>query len=285
MRRKKSRCPNCRNRSISRERQNIARRNDDELMKIIISPAKKMNVDTDTMEVSGLPVFLERTQQLMEWMKSLSFAEAKKLWACNEKLAELNFERYRMMELRRNLTPALLSYEGIQYQYMAPGVFETGQWEYVQKHLRILSGFYGILKPFDGVTPYRLEMQAKGAPEGYKDLYAFWGSALFEHLLREEEQERTDALIVNLASKEYSRCIESFIKEPVRFVTCVFGEQIDKKVVQKGTMAKMARGEMVRFMAERQIVRAEELKSFDRLGYRFCEELSTDNELIFLKES
>lgn len=253
-------------------------------MKIIISPAKKMNTDTDTMEVMDLPVFLRRTQQLMEWMKSLSFAEAKKLWACNEKIAEQNFERYRTMDLQRNLTPALLSYEGIQYQYMAPRVLETGEWEYMQKHLRILSGFYGILKPFDGVTPYRLEMQAKGAPKGYKDLYAFWGNTLYEHLIREEEQEGEAALIVNLASKEYSRCVESFVKEPVRFVTCVFGEQIDKKVVQKGTMAKMARGEMVRFMAQRQIEQVEELKCFDRLGYRFCEELSTENELVFLKE-
>lgn len=253
-------------------------------MKIIISPAKKMNVDTDTMEVNGIPVFLKRTQQLMEWMKSLSFAEAKKLWACNEKLAELNFERYASMDLHKNLTPALLSYEGIQYQYMAPAVFERGEWEYVQKHLRILSGFYGILKPFDGVTPYRLEMQAKGAPAGYRDLYAFWGSSLYEQLIREEEQEGKDILIVNLASREYSRCIESFVKEPVRLVTCVFGEQIEGKVVQKGTMAKMARGEMVRFMAQRQIQGMEELKDFDRLGYRFSGELSGENELVFLKK-
>lgn len=253
-------------------------------MKIIISPAKKMNVDTDTIEVEALPAFLERTQLLMEWMKSLSFAEAKKLWACNEKLAELNFERYRTMDLNRNLTPALLSYEGIQYQYMAPGVLETGEWEYVQKYLRILSGFYGVLRPLDGVTPYRLEMQAKGAPKGYKDLYAFWGSALYDFLIREEEREENEPLIVNLASKEYSRCVESYVKEPVQFVTCVFGEQIEGKVVQKGTMAKMARGEMVRFMAQQRIGRIEELKGFDGLGYRFCEELSQSHDLVFLKE-
>lgn len=252
-------------------------------MKIIISPAKKMNVDTDTMEVKALPAFLGQTQQLMEWMKGLSFLEAKKLWACNEKIAELNFERYRAMDLNRNLTPALLSYEGIQYQYMAPRVLEAEEWEYMQKHLRILSGFYGILKPFDGVTPYRLEMQAKGAPKGYKDLYAFWGSMLYESLIGEEMQEGKEPVIVNLASKEYSRCVESYVKEPVRFVTCVFGEQIEGKVVQKGTMAKMARGEMVRFMAQQRIGRVEELRRFD-VGYRFCEELSGERELVFLKK-
>lgn len=253
-------------------------------MKIIISPAKKMNIDTDTMEIQAFPVLLRRTQRLMEWMKSLSFAEAKKLWACNEKIAQLNFERYASMDLEKNLTPALLSYEGIQYQYMAPRVFEKGHWDYVQKHLRILSGFYGVLKPLDGVTPYRLEMQAKGAPKGWKDLYEFWGGALYDSLAEEEMQDGREPLIVNLASREYSRCIETYVKEPVRFVTCVFGELDGGRAVQKGTMAKMARGEMVRFMAERKIERAEELKAFDRLGYRFCEKLSKENEFVFLED-
>ena len=79
------------------------------------------------------------------------------------------------MDLRGRLTPAVLSYEGIQYQYMAPGVFETGQFAYLQEHLRILSGFYGLLRPFDGVVPYRLEMQARLPVDGHRDLYGFWG--------------------------------------------------------------------------------------------------------------
>lgn len=253
-------------------------------MKIIISPAKKMKTDTDTMEIQGLPRFLDRTRTLMEWMQSLSFVEAKRLWACNEQIAELNFERYRRMELLQNLTPALLSYEGIQYQYMAPGVFEDSQWRYVQKHLRILSGFYGILKPLDGVTPYRLEMQAKGAPAGDQDLYAFWGSSLYDALLEEEAEQDWPPLIINLASKEYSRCVEKYKKPDTAFITCIFGQLSGGKVLQKGTMAKMARGEMVRFMAENQIEAAEELQAFDRLGYRFCRERSGPGEYVFLKE-
>lgn len=253
-------------------------------MKIIISPAKKMNVDTDTMEVTQLPAFLDRTDVLMRWIKALSFAQAKKLWACNEKIARQNFERFSSMELRKNLTPALLSYEGIQYQYMAPRVFEQAHWDYACRHLRILSGFYGILRPLDGVVPYRLEMQAKGAPAGYKDLYDFWGSALYEALLAEELAEGGAPLFVNLASKEYSRCVEKYVQPGVLFVTCVFGELSDGKVIQKGTMAKMARGEMVRYMAEQGICRAEELKGFDRLGYRFCGERSGDDEYVFIKE-
>lgn len=262
-------------------------------MKIILSPAKKMNIDTDMMEVRGEPLFMEKTQQLLDWLSGLSFEDAKKLWGCNEKLAQLNFERLHGMDLHRNLTPALLSYEGIAYQYMAPKVFEGRQWEYVQKHLRILSGFYGVLKPLDGVILYRLEMQAKGAPGDVMDLYAFWGSAIYDALAWEEEAEG-EPLIINLASKEYSRCVGAYIKPPMRMITCVFGELVSGKIVQKGTMAKMARGEMVRYMAEREICpegedgrSAEEvllrMKEFDRLGYRFCEEASGDGELVFLK--
>ena len=168
-------------------------------MKIIISPAKKMNVDTDVFGHTDLPVFLSRTKELMDYMKGLSFSEAKKLWSCNDKIAEQNFERYATMDLERQLTPAIISYEGIQYQYMSPMVFSEDGLDYIQKHLRILSGFYGILKPFDGVTPYRLEMQAKASVGSFKDLYEYWGDSLYQELTSD-----SDHVILNLASKEYS---------------------------------------------------------------------------------
>lgn len=247
-------------------------------MKIIISPAKKMNVDTDTLAFSKLPAFLEDTEQAMGWIKALTYEEAKGLWGCNDKLAELNYRRFQEMDLQKNLTPALLSYEGIQYQYMAPGVFTQKEWDYVQEHLRILSGFYGVLEPLDGVVPYRLEMQAKAQIGGKKDLYDFWGAKLYEAVL---DGERT---IVNLASKEYSKCIEAHLGPEDTFITCIFGEWKDGKVCQKGTAAKMARGEMVRFMAEQGIHKVEELKNFRRQGYCFREELSSEKEYIFIKE-
>ncbi len=149
-------------------------------MRIIISPAKKMNEERDDFPALGLPVFLDRTETLRDWLKGLSYADAKALWSCNDKLAELNHDRYAVMgaldELPR-LTPAILSYEGIQYQYMAPDVFSREALDFIQDHLRILSGFYGVLKPFDGVTPYRLEMQAKVGRFGFPEatLYDFWG--------------------------------------------------------------------------------------------------------------
>lgn len=247
-------------------------------MRIIISPAKKMNVENGVFCARQLPCFLAKTQILMEHIKSLTYEEAKKLWGCSDKLAELNYQRFQEMNLERNLTPAILSYEGIQYQHMAPGAFTQDAWDYVQEHLRILSGFYGILKPFDGVVPYRLEMQAKLKTEKKKDLYEFWGESLYSQLTGES---RT---IINLASKEYSKCIEAYLTAEDRFVTCIFGEEKEGKILQKGTQAKIARGEMVRFMAETQAEKMEDLKSFHSRNYCFREDLSSDKEYVFVQD-
>ena len=130
-------------------------------MRIIISPAKKMKVDTDSLPCQGIPLFLSRTEEICRKLQSMSYGELKKLWKCNDQIAELNVQRLQDMDLRTRLTPAVLAYEGIQYQYMAPGVFTDQEYGYIQEHLRILYGFYGFLRPFDGVSPYRLEMHSK----------------------------------------------------------------------------------------------------------------------------
>ncbi|MCI8430392.1 MAG: peroxide stress protein YaaA [Lachnospiraceae bacterium] len=251
-------------------------------MKLIISPAKKMNRDTDTAPYRDLPMYVDRARELMDYIRSLGCARCRTIWNCSARLAELNWRRFQDMDLTRALTPAILSYEGLQYQYLAPRVLDDAALEYLQAHLRIMSGFYGILRPFDGVVPYRLEMQAKPWQEKEKpaSLYEYWGDTLAEHLFRE------DRLILNLASKEYSRCIARYAKgrEDVRFVTCVFGEKIDGRIVEKGTLAKMARGEMVRYLAEKQAEDPETVKSFCRLDYEFCEENSDSNTFVFVKK-
>ncbi|MCU6762329.1 Protein of uncharacterised function (DUF328) [uncultured Roseburia sp.] len=247
-------------------------------MKIIISPAKKMNTDTDTLAVEGLPVYLHRTKKILSYLQGLSRQQAKELWKCNDKLTDLNYQRIQQMELARALTPAVLSYEGIQYQYMAPGVLDEDSLQYLQDHLRILSGFYGILNPFDGVVPYRLEMQAKAGVDGCRDLYEFWGSSLYESLAKE-----TDC-ILNLASKEYSRCIEKYLEPEIMFITVVFGQMKEGKVIQKGTLAKMARGEMVRYMAENGIEDLERVKGFDRLNFIYAPERSDEKIIVFLQK-
>lgn len=247
-------------------------------MKIIISPAKKMKVNTDTLEVRALPVYLHEAEYLRQYLSELFYEELKSLWKCNDQIAQINYERVQTMNLRMQLTPALLSYEGIQYQYMAPAVLEDGQWEYVQEHVCILSGFYGVVHPLDGVTPYRLEMQTKVNLPNVKNLYEYWGEKIYREVSADTE------VIVNLASKEYSKCVEKYLTPEVRYITCVFGEYKGDKVIEKGTYAKMARGEMVRFLAERKAERPEEMKSFCRLGYRYSEKESTKDRYVFLKE-
>ncbi|MEI3267233.1 MAG: peroxide stress protein YaaA [Frisingicoccus sp.] len=236
--------------------------------------------------------FIKDADILREYMVGLSYGEAKALWKCNDAIAELNFERFRQMDLRRNLTPALMAYEGIQYQYMAPAVMEDGSIDYLQEHLRILSGFYGILKPMDGVVPYRLEMQAKLKPEleaeclrkrglinrrFLKPCISSSGRRLADRLLQETNT------IINLASKEYSKVISPYLTPEIRFITCIFGEYKDGKIIEKGTFAKMARGEMVRFMAERQARSPEVMQEFHRLGYQFLPEESDEKTYVFIK--
>ena len=246
-------------------------------MKIIISPAKKMREDLDGFAPEGLPVFLPRAERLLEALRALSPRELQALWKCNDAIAALNVERLARMDLRRNLTPAVLAYEGIQYRYLAPGVLETGDLDYLRDHLRILSGFYGLLAPFDGVVPYRLEMGARLAADGCPDLYAFWGDALARALA-----EGTD-LVLNLASREYSRAVAPHLPPAVKLLTCVFGEESNGKIVEKGTLCKMARGEMVRWLAQNRVERPEDVRRFEALGYRYAPEHSTETQLVFVK--
>ena len=246
-------------------------------MRLIISPAKQMRVDTDSFVCTELPAFMEKTEVLKDWINGLTYEQQKALWACNDRIARQNAGRFAHMDLHKNLTPALLSYDGIQYTYMAPAVFEDGQYDYVQEHLRILSGFYGVVKPLDGVVPYRLEMQAKAAVAGYRNLYDFWGDDLYREVMDDSR------ILINLASKEYSKCIERYLQPNDRYITCVFGEVENGKVVQKGVYAKMARGEMVRFMAGIQAEEPEQIKAFNWSGYHFDESRSSEAEYVFIR--
>lgn len=215
-------------------------------MRIIISPSKKMRVDTDSFACTELPAFLDEAERLKDWISGLTYEQQKALWACNDQIARQNADRFAHMDLRKNLTPAILAYDGIQYTYMAPAVFEDGQYEYVQEHLRILSGFYGVLKPMDGVVPYRLEMQAKTSVDQYKNLYDFWGGCLYREV-RDES-----GIIINLASKEYSRCLEKYMQPEDRFITCIFGEP-------------------------------EQIKAFNWSGYHFDPDRSSDTDFVFIR--
>lgn len=246
-------------------------------MRIIISPAKKMNIDTDSFPAETTPQFLDEAQRILSVLQGMDPAQLKKLWRCSDALAALNTQRLQAADFSQGKTPAVMAYEGIQYRYMAPAVMDTQSLSYLREHLRILSGLYGLLRPFDGVIPYRLEMQAKLSVEGCKDLYGFWGSRPADGLARETN------FILNLASQEYSKAVKPHLPRSVRLVTCIFGELIQGKPVEKGTMCKIARGQMVRWLAENKVTSPEEVRNFDQLGYRFCPERSSLTDFVFLK--
>lgn len=247
-------------------------------MRWIISPAKKMRQERDFLPPRALPDFLPETERLLAHLRGLDYGALKKLLACNDQLARQSYEQYQAMDLRRELTPAVLAYQGIQYQYMAPGVLEDGDYEALQEHLRILSGFYGLLRPLDGVTPYRLEMQAKLRTDFCRDLYDFWGDRLAKRLAEETD------LVLNLASEEYAKAVRRHLPAGTRMVDVVFGEGTETGWVEKGVYVKMARGEMVRFLARTRAGSLEDVKRFEGLGYRCAPEASLPERLVFLRE-
>ena len=248
-------------------------------MRIIVSPAKKMRDELDSLEPRQLPCLLPQTEQLLELLRAMPYAGLKKLLACNDAIARQNWQRYQEMDLRRRLSPALLAYDGIQYQYMAPNVFTREEFHYVEEHLRILSGFYGLLRPFDGVRPYRLEMQARLRVEDSRDLYAFWGDRLARALAEE-----TDT-VLDLASREYSRAILDPLPTSVRVIRCVFlSRKPDGTLAEKATLCKMARGRMARFLAEAGQADPDTLRAFDGIHWEYAPDLSEPNRLAYLEK-
>ncbi|GEO70704.1 peroxide stress protein YaaA [Levilactobacillus acidifarinae] len=245
-------------------------------MKIIIAPAKKMVVAPDDFAVRDQPEYLAQTRQILTKLRQLSYPQAKALWHCSDKLARPNYDWLQQLDLTRDLTPALIAYSGIQYQYMAPDLFTAPALAYVQANLRILSGFYGILRPFDGVVPYRLEMQAKLPVAGAKNLYAFWGERLYRALRCDQGP------IVNLASQEYAKAITPYLTASDQLIDVTFGSLVGDRVRVKATLAKMARGAMVRYLAEHQVTDVAGIRQFDHPDYRFSAERSTAQHLVFL---
>ena len=258
------------------------------MLKIIISPAKKMNVQNDLFAFRSRPFFLNDTRRLLAHLITLTPAQLKALWKCNDQILQLNLDRLSSMDLDRDLSPALLTYEGLQYQSMAPAVFTQNQWDYVEHRLFILSGFYGLLRPFDGIVPYRLEMQARLRTDFCTDLYDFWGDRLYRQLLHASPA--AEDIVINLASKEYSKAIEPWLLADakngasVSMITCLFESELpDGTRKIKATEAKMARGEMVRHLAACGSDDPAIMKEFSGQGYAFDETASTRSEYVFVK--
>lgn len=247
-------------------------------MKIIIAPAKIMKIDRDSFPIQSKPQFLDKTRILERFLKSRSNEQLKDLWHASENVTKQSILQLENMNLDERLTPAILAFSGIQYQYMAPDLFTRPALDYIQKNLRILSGFYGMLRPFDGVCPYRLELNTKMV--GFRDysLYHFWGSDIAENLFQE------DNIVIDLASKQYTRLVKPYLSQGRQLITVDFQELKNGKWKTVGVHAKMARGEMVRYIAEKQIKNPTDLQDFNDFEFQFEPDVSTKDHYVFRTE-
>lgn len=245
---------------------------------LIVSPAKKMREKDDEPRPRRLPELIERAEVLADALRALSRGEAQALWRCSDALADLNYERLRHLDLSAATTAAVVAYEGIQYTHLAASVMTGRQLAWLDAHLRILSGLYGVLRPLDAVVPYRLEMQARLAAGGARDLYGFWGPALYERVAAGCD------LIVNVASVEYARAVTRWVRpNGPQVLTCLFGTVRDGRLRQAATEAKAARGTFVRWCAERAADDPAELRSFAERGYALDAGRSDDATLVFVR--
>ncbi|MCM0649091.1 peroxide stress protein YaaA [Clostridium swellfunianum] len=251
----------------------------------ILSPAKTLNFEqryTDTEYTR--PVFKKKALEIIELLREYSPLELSGLMKINDQLAEVNFFRHLQWKEEHdieNSKQALLAYHGAVYQGLNAQSFKRNQLEYAQKHLRILSGLYGVLRPLDLVQPYRLEMGTKLKNSRGKDLYVFWKEAITSYF-NDELNNLDNKLLLNLASNEYSSVID-FRKLNGEVITPVFKEYKQGTYKNVTIYAKRARGLMARFIIENKIDEVEKLKEFEEEGYEFNKALSSSNELVFTR--
>ena len=245
-------------------------------MKIILSPAKKMK-EEDGLLPWSTPVFQTEAQQILDALSALAPDERMHVWNCSAKLAAENERRLSRMDLNHGNSPALFSYSGLAYNYLTADALTDANLHYLQDHLRILSALYGVLRPMDGIATYRLEFAAPLSVSGAKDLYAFWNNRIAEEVMKNED------VVVNLASKEYSDAIEPYLNGRQQMIHIIFLHEKNGSYVTKGTLAKMARGSMVRWLAEQEIEDPSEIKTYSD-GYCFSKERSDSTHYVFLQK-
>lgn len=246
----------------------------------LISPTK--NMKTSSRKPESLPVFLKQSEQLINQLKKYTVNELMELMKINEKLAELNYQRYKIFAYDEKGTCAIDLYDGLQFKAMQSDTFNQEQIDYANEHLRILSGMYGILKPLDSTYPYRLEMQCALKVNAYKDLYAFWNKQLLEQLRKELIAHKTK-VIVDLTSKEYTKSIYPYLSENDSYISISFKINKEGKLKTQATDAKMARGAMIKEVVKQRIDTLEEIKQMRINDYVFDENLSNDKEYVYVK--
>jgi len=252
-------------------------------MKIIISPAKSLDFESEApTNLHTQPRFLEQSQILSKKLKTISRKKLSELMKISEDLATLNYNRNQTWETpftKENAKQAIYSFTGAVFMGIDVNSLEEEKIPLLQDRLRILSGLYGLLKPLDLIQPYRLEMGTKLKVGSSENLYKFWNNKLVDSLNKELKD---DELLVNLASTEYFKALpKKVLKVPM--ITPVFKDFKNGQYKIVMTYAKKARGLMVRYIIDNDVNTIEDLKGFDSDMYRFSEEMSSENDLVFTR--
>ena len=249
-------------------------------MLVVVSPAKKLDMDPVAGVKPTQPIFPERTQELVFEAAKLSSAELEKLMKISPNLAKLNQQRFTEFGTQSR-KPAAFAFAGDTFQGLEAATLEDDALRWAQEHLRILSGLYGILRPLDEIEPYRLEMGSRLKTKRGKNLYEYWGSDLAAALNAQARATGSDA-VVNCASQEYFAAVDmNTLTVPV--VSPVFMEATEKGPKIVSFYAKRARGAMARFIVSHRIKNLASLLEFDSGGYRYQASLSSENKPVFLR--
>ncbi|TGG95718.1 peroxide stress protein YaaA [Natronospirillum operosum] len=255
-------------------------------MLAVISPAKTLDYKTPTPPHEPTdPLFPQASAELVDVMRQYSPADLKSLMGISDKLAEQNAERFSAWQWpfpTGEARAAMFAFKGDVYAGLNAYELDQKAISYLQQHLRILSGLYGILRPQDQILPYRLEMGKKVPTEQGSDLYQFWGRRLAEHV-RATLAEHKEPVLINLASNEYFRSIEPHL-DGIQVITPVFKDWKNGKYKVISFYAKKARGLMVQYMARHRISDPEDLKNFNLEDYTYSPESSQEGgQWVFLR--
>ena len=254
-------------------------------MILVLSPSKTQDFNgKPCISTHTLPEFLPESEKLIKELRKYPAGKISTLMDISDKLATLNVQRYK--DFKPPFTPAnarqaLLAFKGDVYEPIEVDSYTGGDFAFAQKHIRILSGLYGLLRPLDLIQPYRLEMGTRLPNARGKDLYAFWGDSITQSLNQALAPDK-NRILINLASEEYFKAVMP-AKLEGKLINIIFKENQKGKLKVIGLFAKKARGLMANFIVKNRIVAKDGLKSFKESGYRFEPKFSAMQQYVFVR--
>ncbi len=253
-------------------------------MLLFINSSKSLNFDEFELNIdNSVPFYINQADQLAEKVKNMGYRKMKDSMKISDKLAHLNYQRF--LEYHSDNIkygkPAAFFYSGHVYQGFEVSKLNKEDMEYAQRHLRIISGLYGILKPLDLIQPYRMEMDYKIYPSGKKILKDYWKSKVKKHVLEDVKENKN--ILINLSSKEYSQILEP-VRSEVKWIDIHFKDTVNGRYQFVTLYGKKARGMMASYLIQNRINDIEGIKNFDIQGYYYSEEKSDGFNLVFLRD-